>query len=49
MRPGRLTPENLGIPRPKGGENPRFNEAGAINPGKPGGYGRSKFKVNWLQ
>ena len=35
MRPGRLTPENLNQRRFDQRRRPRFNEAGAINPGKP--------------
>ena len=35
MRPGRLTPENLGRPPVERRNHACFNEAGAINPGKP--------------
>ena len=35
MRPGRLTPENLLRSKGLRSYRPRFNEAGAINPGKP--------------
>ena len=35
MRPGRLTPENQGHVRPEKSVLLSFNEAGAINPGKP--------------
>ena len=34
MRPGQLTPENRGGQEVEGGSLRRFNEAGAINPGK---------------
>ena len=35
MRPGRLTPENPSGRWAKSGRRTCFNEAGAINPGKP--------------
>ena len=35
MRPGRLTPENPIGERPSFALQAPFNEAGAINPGKP--------------
>ena len=35
MRPGRLTPENLAHDEMEGDGTDGFNEAGAINPGKP--------------
>ena len=35
MRPGRLTPENLSTAQPSSIKATSFNEAGAINPGKP--------------
>ena len=35
MRPGRLTPENLRDCQQKKWHGSCFNEAGAINPGKP--------------
>ena len=35
MRPGQLTPENLGYKQRWLGLHFCFNEAGAINPGKP--------------
>ena len=34
MRPGQLTPENFGFIRVWNASGKRFNEAGAINPGK---------------
>ena len=42
MRPGQLTPENLAQPWRRYQAHSRFNEAGAINPGKPT---RTKVKV----
>ena len=35
MRPGQLTPENSPAPFSRAARRGRFNEAGAINPGKP--------------
>ena len=42
MRPGRLTPENDGIAAYDSAPITSFNEAGAINPGKPSLGGRSR-------
>ena len=38
MRPGQLTPENARRPSLRCGKAARFNEAGAINPGKPANF-----------
>ena len=45
MRPGQLTPENRALPIINACRCPCFNEAGAINPGKPPSVPRQHNEV----
>ena len=49
MRPAQLTPENLGSPRRRPTRSWSFNEAGAINAGKPEKGDTLNVRVKKLQ